>query len=105
MNPRALERVRQAAMDLAAAVSMEIRQVEYLREDIGWILRVTVDCAGGVSVADCERLHRPLARRLDELNLIPGSYYLEVCSPGAKDVQGVPDLSDPRASAEEEARS
>lgn len=84
---------------------MEIRQVEYVREDIGWILRVTVDCAGGVSVADCERLHRPLSRRLDELNLIPGSYYLEVCSPGATDVKGVPDLRNPRPSAEEEARS
>lgn len=84
---------------------MEIRQVEYVREDIGWILRVTVDCAGGVSVADCERLHRPLSRKLDELNLIPGSYYLEVCSPGATDVKGVPDLSKPRPSAEEEARS
>ena len=34
----------------------------------------------GISINDCEKLHRPLSKRLDEIDPIPDAYYLEVCS-------------------------
>jgi ribosome maturation factor RimP len=46
------------------------------------VLRVFVDKAGGVRVADCERVSRELGDILDVAGMIEGGYDLEVSSPG-----------------------
>ena len=84
VSERTLERIEQAAQDLANELGLQVVRVEYLRGDIGWTLSVAVTVADGtVGVEDCARLARPLSKKLDELDLIQDHYYLEVCSPGA----------------------
>jgi ribosome maturation factor RimP len=46
------------------------------------ILRVTVDAEGGLGVDRIADLSRGLSRLLDENDSVPGSYTLEVTSPG-----------------------
>jgi ribosome maturation factor RimP len=48
------------------------------------ILRVFVYRSEGVALEDCERVSRELGQVLDEKDLFPGSYVLEVSSPGAE---------------------
>jgi len=47
------------------------------------VLRVTIDKAGGVSIADCEQVSGAIGAMLDEQNFFDGKpYTLEVSSPG-----------------------
>lgn len=46
------------------------------------VLRVYIDKPGGVNHGDCERVSNQVGALLDVDDLIPGSYTLEVSSPG-----------------------
>jgi Uncharacterized protein conserved in bacteria len=46
------------------------------------VLRIYIDKEGGISVDDCAKLSRELGTLLDIHDVIPGSYTLEVSSPG-----------------------
>jgi ribosome maturation factor RimP len=46
------------------------------------VVRIFVDRPGGVTVDDCRRLSDEVGDLIDVANLIPGSYDLEVSSPG-----------------------
>ena len=46
------------------------------------LLRVYIDLPGGINVDDCARVSRQLSAFLDVEDPIPGSYTLEVSSPG-----------------------
>ena len=50
------------------------------------ILRITIDtdAEGGISIDDCERLHRAVDPLLDEADPIEESYMLAVSSPGVE---------------------
>jgi len=61
---------------------LELVEVEYRRESIGWVLRLFVDQEAGVSVNDCARVSRVIGDLLDVADLIPTRYHLEVSSPG-----------------------
>lgn len=76
------ELTEELAAPLAAAAGCRIWDVEYVREAGTWYLRVYIDCDGGVSIDQCEAVHRPLSDALDEADPIEGSYTLEVCSAG-----------------------
>lgn len=82
LSPRVLERIEREARALAESFDLELVRVDYSQQDIGWCLSIIVNREGGVRVQDCERLHRPLSKRLDELDLIQNRYFLEVSSPG-----------------------
>ena len=58
--------------------------VEYVREGADMILRVTIDTdrEGGITIDDCEKLHRALDPVLDEADPIEEAYMLAVSSPG-----------------------
>lgn len=60
---------------------IEVVDVEYVRER-DWILRVFIDKEGGVSLDDCQRVSEEAGHLLDEKDLIPNNYMLEVSSPG-----------------------
>ena len=68
MTPQTLERIRAAAEELAAQHLLSVERVEFVREAGAWYLRVTVRRPGGVTLSDCENLHRPLSRRLDQVH-------------------------------------
>jgi ribosome maturation factor RimP len=60
----------------------ELVDVEFLKENNQWILRVIIDEPEGIQHADCEKVSRILGDYLDEKDPIERSYNLEVSSPG-----------------------
>lgn len=74
--------VRALTEPLAAAAGAELVDVEVKGGGAQRLVRITVDRAGGIDLATCQRLSRDLSVRLDEEDPIPGRYQLEVTSPG-----------------------
>ena len=60
----------------------EIYDVEYVKEGSDWYLRAYIDKEEGVNIIDCENVSRAFSEKLDEVDLIPDAYILEVSSPG-----------------------
>jgi len=93
-----LERIRAAAARVAESYGLELFDVQFRRETIGWVLRVMIDRrapagppgADGleplVSIEDCQHVSRDLGTLLDvedDLGEALGrAYTLEVSSPG-----------------------
>jgi len=50
----------------------------------GRTLRIAIDRAAPITIADCERVSRVAGPLIDHSNLIAGPYDLEVSSPGAE---------------------
>jgi len=85
MNETVAERVWAVAEPLVTHEGLEIVDVEFRRESRGMVLRLYLDrCGGvgGVSLDDLTRVSRQLGDVLDVHDAIPGSYNLEVSSPG-----------------------
>lgn len=77
------EKTRELAEPLASAEGLELVDVEFLREQAGWILRVFIDKpGGGVGLEECSSMSRALDAALDVEDFIPHEYSLEVSSPG-----------------------
>lgn len=76
--------VAQLATPVVEQAGCSLWDVEYVKEAGEWFLRVYIDKEGGVSIADCEAVSRPLSDLLDEADPIEGSYTLEVGSAGAE---------------------
>lgn len=81
--------IEQAVEDMLTprleAEGIEIVDVEYVRER-NWILRLYIDKEGGVDLTDCQTVSEEAGRLLDEKDLIPDNYMLEVSSPGVERV-------------------
>jgi ribosome maturation factor RimP len=75
-------RVRAIADPLLMNEGMELVEVDYRREARGWVLRLTIDKEGGVTLDDCGRVSQEVGRGLDVEDLISAPYVLEVSSPG-----------------------
>lgn len=81
-DSKAVKVVRELAQPICDELGLFLWDVRFEKEGANWYLRVYIDCDGGISVEDCEALHRPLDKLLDEIDPIPQSYVFEVCSPG-----------------------
>lgn len=77
-----VEIVREIVQPLAGAMGLDLWDVRYEKEGAAWYLRIYIDKPGGVTIEDCENLSRAVDAPIDEADPIPGSYYLEVWSPG-----------------------
>lgn len=64
------------------AAGMELVDVQYVPENGKKVLRVFIDKEGGVRLADCEAVSRTIGDLIDEADILPQSYVLEVSSPG-----------------------
>jgi ribosome maturation factor RimP len=60
----------------------ELVDVEYLKEGQNWFLRLYIDHPHGIQLTDCEKVSKEIDQMLDEHDLIPHKYFLEVSSPG-----------------------
>ncbi|HEX7127077.1 MAG TPA: ribosome maturation factor RimP [Thermodesulfobacteriota bacterium] len=78
-----VETVYRLAEPVAAALGLEVIDIEYRREGGGWVLRLFIDKPGGVSLDDCTAMSRELSPVLDVEDPIEHAYHLEVSSPGA----------------------
>ena len=76
------EEVRQMARPLADEAGFELVDVELVPQGRRRIVRVLLDKAGGITTSDCAQFSRRLEDCLDMNQTIPGSYSLEVSSPG-----------------------
>lgn len=72
------DRVRELVAPLAEAASVEVYDVEHN----GGTVRVLVDADGGIDLDAIARLSRSVSRALDDQDVVPGRYTLEVSSPG-----------------------
>jgi ribosome maturation factor RimP len=76
------EAVSEIAAPIARALALEVVEVECVGQGSRMVVRVFIDKPGGVTVADCEQMHRSLGHALDVRDPIPHAYTLEVSSPG-----------------------
>jgi ribosome maturation factor RimP len=75
-------RVTELAVPLAAALGLELAEVEYRQEGRQMVLRLYIERDGGVTLDDCAAVSRELAEILEVEDFIQGNYNLEVSSPG-----------------------
>lgn len=76
------EKVRGEIERIAAESNCELLAIEGEGAGRHATLRLVLDKEGGVTIEDCERVSRDVAPLLDAEADIPGSYELEVSSPG-----------------------
>jgi ribosome maturation factor RimP len=88
------DRIREAARPLARAEGVELLDARLVREGPSQVLRLTIEREGApTSVADCERVSKAVERALDTLDVVPGSYVLEVSSAGlTRPLRTLPDF-------------
>jgi ribosome maturation factor RimP len=67
---------------LVGRLGYELVDVEYGTGHGRGTLRVFIDAAAGVQLADCERVSREISALFDVEDPIPAAYTLEVSSPG-----------------------
>ena len=63
-------------------LSLEIVDVEYVKEGSTRYLRAYLDKPGGIKIGDCEAASRAWETELDKADFIDDAYTLEVSSPG-----------------------
>ena len=77
------EEAEKLARPFADELGLEIVEVEYVRKHNGMNLTFFIDKEGGVTIDDCEKLHRAIDEPLDILDPTNGaSYILNVSSLG-----------------------
>lgn len=76
------ETVYSIAKPIAENLNLEIWDVKFVKEGPNRYLRIFIDNDAGITLDDCEKMSRAINDPLDELDPIPFSYILEVCSPG-----------------------
>lgn len=92
-----LEQMRAAAERVAQSCGLDLFEVQYRREAIGWVLRVVIDRPAAldadgrvlvdppdrsIGVEDCQRVSQDLSAILDVEDPVERAYTLEVSSPG-----------------------
>jgi ribosome maturation factor RimP len=79
-----VRQVEALATPLVEEEGVELWGVDFRPEAGHWVLRLTLDREGGVTLDDLTRVHRQLSDLLDAHDLVPWRYTLEVSSPGIK---------------------
>lgn len=83
-RPEIIARITAIAEAAAAPAGIEVVEVELKGSGRHHLLRLYIDRPEGVSHADCELVSRAVSDALDAEDPIPGSYELEVSSPGVE---------------------
>ncbi len=77
------EKIQELATEVAQELGVELVGVELFKRGMRHLLRATIDREeGGVTLEDCEAFSRKFGVLLDVEDPLPGSYTLEVTSPG-----------------------
>ena len=74
--------VKKIAEPLAEELGYFLWDVEYVKEGADMYLRITIDSEEGITIEDCEKMHRAIDPLLDEADPIEDAYHLEISSPG-----------------------
>lgn len=71
-------------LPILEAENFKLVDIEYVKEGQDWFLRVYIDKDGGITIDECGMVSGLLSDKLDEVDIIPGTYFLEVSSPGVE---------------------
>lgn len=77
-------KVEELVKPLIEGAGYELVALEYVKEGSDWYLRCFIDHPRGITIDDCELVSRQVEEILDREDPIPGSYILEVSSPGVE---------------------
>ena len=80
----AISRITAIAEQAATPAGLEVVEVELKGSGRSHLLRIYIDKPEGVTHADCELVSRAVSAALDLEDPIPGTYELEVSSPGVE---------------------
>ncbi len=64
------------------SLGYEVIEIDFLKEQKGWVLRIYIDKEKGVTIDDCVKVSETISPILDVEDYINFSYNLEVSSPG-----------------------
>ncbi|MBM7701902.1 ribosome maturation factor RimP [Metabacillus iocasae] len=78
------EVVEELVTPILQEMSLELVDIEYVKEGPNWFLRVFIDSETGVDIEECGTVSERLGEKMDELDPIQHNYFLEVSSPGAE---------------------
>ena len=78
-----LEDVKPLIEEKLKFLRMDLYDIKFIPAGKRSVLRVFIDKEGGVTIADCEKASNEISMLLDVEDFSPGSYSLEVSSPGA----------------------
>ena len=76
------DQVQNLLESIIVELGYELYDVIYAKEGKDYYLRIFIDQEDGIGIEDCEKVNEAINDILDEKDLIPDSYFLEVSSPG-----------------------
>ena len=82
MAETVIKQVEAVVLPVLKELGIELVEVQYRREQTGWILRLVIDKQDGISLGDCAAVSREISQLLDIEDFIDQTYNLEVSSPG-----------------------
>ena len=77
-----IEKIESLVQPILDDLHCELVDIEYQREQRGWVLRFFLDKEGGINLDDCAEASREISSILDVEDVIGTAYNLEVSSPG-----------------------
>lgn len=82
INGSIKEKIRQLARSVVEGNGFELIEVETVGFGARTLVKIIVDRPGGILLEECASVSRELSQLLDDADLIPHRYTLEVSSPG-----------------------
>ncbi len=80
-----VDKLRELIEPIVKVNNLDFVDIEYIKEGDNWILRVFVENPEGeLTIDHLSNLSRLISRKLDEVDPIDKSYFLEVSSPGVE---------------------
>lgn len=76
------KKVEELVKPILEKYGFDLVDIEFKKEGKNHFLRVYIDKPGGITIDDCQLVSEELSNKLDIVDPIPFSYYLEVSSPG-----------------------
>ena len=77
-----IEQIEKLVEPLLEELGCELVDLEYQREQRGWVLRFFLDKEGGINLDECAMASRQISSLMDVESIITTAYSLEVSSPG-----------------------
>ena len=82
MAETVIEQIEKVSLPVIEELGLELVDVQFRREQRGWVLRLIIDKQDGVNLDDCAVVSREISQLLDIEDFIDQAYNLEVSSPG-----------------------
>src|SRR5690625_1489442 len=85
MGKSVRERTEELLQPILDEMSLELFDLQYVKQGREWLLEIVVDKKERrITVDECGLTANELSEKLDEDDIMPGTYFLEVSSPGVE---------------------